>query len=128
MRKTITISLLVLFLSNVFMFTIIRFNYEVNKEIITELFCINKEKPMTMCYGKCYLKDQLQKTKEEKEKKSSQTVETFQALTSFSVFIPVERIFEEVTTNFSVYSNQYIFLNSTSVFHPPQTFRQYLSV
>lgn len=104
------------------MFTIIRFNYEVNKELITELFCINKEKPMTMCYGKCYLKDQLEKTKEEKDNIGFQSSEIIQIVEAFYHFLPKERTPKESALNFSFYTNQYSYLIPTSVFHPPQTF------
>jgi hypothetical protein len=34
-------------------------NYQLNQAQITELFCINKNKPDVGCQGKCYLKKQL---------------------------------------------------------------------
>lgn len=33
--------------------------YELNVEEITELFCINKEKPELQCYGKCSVSNEL---------------------------------------------------------------------
>lgn len=35
--------------------------YEVNKDYVTEVLCINKDKPQLQCKGKCYLKKQLNK-------------------------------------------------------------------
>ena len=35
--------------------------YYLNYDYIAEVLCINKEKPMTLCYGKCYLNEQLEK-------------------------------------------------------------------
>lgn len=29
--------------------------YQLNKDFIAENYCINKERPITMCYGKCFL-------------------------------------------------------------------------
>ena len=29
--------------------------YRINQERITEQYCINKEEPLLMCQGKCYL-------------------------------------------------------------------------
>lgn len=43
--------------------------FELNQPYITEYFCINKDKPMLHCDGKCYLARKL-KEAEEKEKKS----------------------------------------------------------
>ena len=38
---------------------IVWINYELNIEEITELFCINKEKPVLQCHGKCHIKREL---------------------------------------------------------------------
>lgn len=46
-------SLVLLFSTNLKSF--ITINYLLNKAEITELFCINKEKPKLQCNGKCYL-------------------------------------------------------------------------
>lgn len=37
-------------------------DYQVHKERITELFCVNKDKPNLHCNGKCHLAKQLRKT------------------------------------------------------------------
>ena len=34
-------------------------NYELNREQITQLLCVNKNTPQAHCYGRCYLKKQL---------------------------------------------------------------------
>jgi hypothetical protein len=36
-------------------------DYELNKARITELYCVNKERPQLMCNGKCHLAKQLRK-------------------------------------------------------------------
>jgi len=43
--------------------------FELNQQYIAEYFCVNKDKPMLHCDGKCYLARKL-KEAEEKEKKS----------------------------------------------------------
>src|SRR5690606_923264 len=43
--------------------------FELNQQYIIEYFCVNKDKPMLHCDGKCYLAKKL-KEAEEKEKKS----------------------------------------------------------
>lgn len=43
--------------------------FELNQTYIAEYFCVNKDKPMLHCDGKCYLARKL-KEAEEKEKKS----------------------------------------------------------
>ncbi len=34
-------------------------NFIINRDYITAEFCVNKEKPAVMCYGKCYLESSI---------------------------------------------------------------------
>ncbi len=45
-------------------------DFKINQDFIAEVLCINKEKPMSMCNGKCYLSEQLKKAKEQEEKQA----------------------------------------------------------
>ncbi len=45
-------------------------DFKINQDFIAEVLCINKEKPMFMCNGKCYLSEQLKKAEEEEEKQA----------------------------------------------------------
>lgn len=58
-RSLISSFLLVLMLFSQFYNSAVWIKYELNVEEITELFCINKEKPALMCNGKCYVKGEL---------------------------------------------------------------------
>lgn len=44
-------------------------DFKINQDFIAKARCINKEKPMLRCGGKCYLSKQLKKTEEQGEKK-----------------------------------------------------------
>ncbi len=46
-------------------------DYKINYEYISEVLCINKEKPSLNCNGKCHLKKELDKAAKE-EKKNTQ--------------------------------------------------------
>jgi len=46
--------------------SILTFHYFVNQAEITELFCVNKEKPKLECNGKCHLAKELVKVDTEK--------------------------------------------------------------
>ena len=76
MRPKIAIGILI-----VFCFIEIRpllpyLDYFVNYEYISEVLCINKEKPMSTCNGKCYLSQQLKEAQQtEKQDKKTPTVE-----------------------------------------------------
>lgn len=49
------------------------FQWKMNQEEITEKYCVNKDKPMMNCNGKCYLSKQLEnlELKEEEERKNN---------------------------------------------------------
>lgn len=43
-------------------------DYKINYDYISKELCINRDKPMSMCHGKCYLTKQLQKATEQEKK------------------------------------------------------------
>ncbi len=45
-------------------------DYKINQDFIAEVLCINKEEPMSTCYGKCYLEQQFEKTEDQEEKQA----------------------------------------------------------
>ncbi len=59
LRSFVSSVLLALMLFSQFYNSAVWIKYELNVEEITELFCINKEKPALMCNGKCYVKGEL---------------------------------------------------------------------
>jgi len=48
--------------------------FELNQQYIAEYFCINKDKPLLHCDGKCFLAKKLKET-EEKEKKTEKELQ-----------------------------------------------------
>lgn len=71
-------------LLNSMVYSVIQGSYELNKAYIIENFCVNKDKPMMNCDGKCYLAEQL---KAQKEKQDANSTHKFTA--DFGVYIPV---------------------------------------
>lgn len=58
--------------------SVITINYLINVSEITELFCVNKEKPQLQCNGKCHLATQLIETeKDENQSPFSNTQLTY---------------------------------------------------
>ena len=45
-------------------------DFKINQDFIAEVLCINREKPISTCNGKCYLSEQLKKAEEQEEKKA----------------------------------------------------------
>jgi hypothetical protein len=101
---------------------VIRLNFEVNREKLAELFCINKDQPMTMCYGSCYLDDQLKKEAEKKSSENNTLTEQIQldkspktlCVKDFNADIPTEN-------HHSQYSNIYHYLFEFEIPHPPRS-------
>lgn len=46
-------------------------DFKINQDFIADVLCINKEKPMLTCNGKCYLSEQLKKAEEQEEKRAA---------------------------------------------------------
>jgi hypothetical protein len=48
-------------------------DFKINQDYIAKFLCINREKPMSTCNGKCYLTKQLKKAEEQEKNKHLQT-------------------------------------------------------
>lgn len=96
-------------------------NFELQRERITQLFCINKATPEKHCEGKCYLEKQI-KADEESHSETPQTRAEF-----LTLVFTVEDIPNASLTPFSTrikHQFAYIIPHFTSVvstiFHPPK--------
>lgn len=96
-------------------------DFEIRKDYIAKVLCINKEKPITQCGGKCFLKKRLKNTQ-----KSDQQGNVAPRLTNinfyspskafkveFEKLLPTQR--EYVIPNAAGYSQLFY----TDIFHPP---------
>ena len=100
-------------------------DYIVNYEYISTVLCENKDKPELNCCGKCHLKKELANASEgekpinsEKKDNSKQEVEVlfFSEQKNISFLNKFDSNKSNINSN---YSNNYNFLNSVFVFHPP---------
>lgn len=100
------------------------FQYVINYEYISEVLCINKEKPEMHCNGKCHLMQELAKASDDEKPLSSDKkfhhseieVLFVEELTSFDF------IFQNnftITAPLNFYSNLYSHISCNSIFHPP---------
>lgn len=102
------------------MFMVIRLNFEVNRDRLAELFCVNKDQPMTMCYGSCYLNDQLKKEAEKKSSEKNTMTEQIQLDKSPNTLsIKVYNPDIENKQFHPYFSNIYKFLFEFNITHPP---------
>lgn len=58
---------MVAFAITTFSKSIIILNFYINRQVIAQQFCVNKDKPMMHCNGHCYLKKQLQNEQQQEQ-------------------------------------------------------------
>lgn len=107
MSKQVTgILVILIFTSGLLNSNLLMLNYALNKDSITELFCINKERPELKCDGKCHLGNQLNETKESSESPTIPEVRTFSEFVSAPVSfeLPVYSVDSRTKTGFSYFS------------------------
>ncbi|MNS54977.1 hypothetical protein D3C72_877980 [compost metagenome] len=98
--------------------------YELNKNEITNRFCINKNNLMKHCSGKCYLAKQLKKYAEEEERrnKKNEKTELLEVYNNISVFEVTTQLYSfEIKQEMIPDHIAYYFQVLTSIFHPPTT-------
>ncbi len=100
-------------------------DYVVNYEYISKELCENKAKPELQCNGKCHLMKELAKASEAEKPLSSNKKDNSKHEIEVVFYQDIEQplvTLIQFPTNSSVrnnYSNQYAYLNSCTIFHPP---------
>lgn len=100
------------------------FQYVINYEYISEVLCINKEKPEMHCNGKCHLMQELAKASDDEkplssDKKSQHSEIEVLFIEELNTFCFTKQSDFILTTPIIYYSNLYSHINCNSVFHPP---------
>jgi hypothetical protein len=106
------------------------FNWKINQEIITQKYCVNKDKPMLHCDGKCYLMKKMnQLDLEEKQERQKFPFPTQKLEQVETLFISPEFGFDVFSTKvapsklkipFFYWCNLYNFDFNENCFQPPQ--------
>lgn len=115
--------LLILMLMQTFSSWLVVFEYNLNKDFITQKLCINKAKPKLNCNGKCQMMKRL--AEEEKQNCSNTTSNTARIKLPELVFSNEinQPVIPSVDLIASIYNEDSpIFINNApagSVFHPP---------
>lgn len=100
------------------------FQYVFDYQYISEVLCINKEKPELKCNGKCHLMKELAKASEEdkptsSDKKNHHSEVEVLFIEELNTFLIEQNKIVFNNQNTSVYSNLYSLLNCKTFFHPP---------
>ena len=96
--------------------------FQINRSYIAEVLCINKEKPMTLCYGDCFLKknlkfaDETEKSTPPSANKENLEIPFFILSEACSLTNPTG-----ISITFPYLKRDALALNGfpTSIFHPP---------
>jgi len=122
MKKWSAIILVILLVFNTFNEYSIFVSFKLNQNKLTELFCINKDKPELKCNGKCHLSTVIESNQENEESPYSNTNETREASVLFIELIKPYNLNALEQKNSTVF--KYIFPlkenDLKSVFHPPK--------
>ena len=119
-----TYFLLPLFLVGTFHYSIVTFNFQVNQAYITEMFCVNKDKPELACGGQCHFMKQMTDLKKAEEgqhgEKKTTTDERpvvlyYSAISEVSNFLIAKNIF------YPSFNSRLLEGYTSNSFAPPET-------
>ncbi|MCF2443362.1 hypothetical protein L0657_05290 [Dyadobacter sp. CY345] len=71
-KQWIGLGLLTLMLVKAWLIPLVCLDYELRKEYIAKALCVNRNKPITLCYGKCYLANKLAAANQQQERQAEQ--------------------------------------------------------
>ena len=117
------IILLLLMFAGTFRDTCLYLSFKIKQKYIAENLCINRNEPITSCYGKCYLKEQLKNRQENESATPFSAPQTWQP-TLLSYILPVhatildQQKIEDVAVAEDIPDHKREFLSG--VFHPPR--------
>lgn len=99
-------------------------DFKINKDYIAKVLCINKDEPITICGGNCYLTNQLKRAEE--QKKEAQSTDINQKSNPFVFYSKTEKIDtqipgQEQSQQQGKYQNDLLISPFVSgIFHPPK--------
>jgi hypothetical protein len=94
-------------------------NYELNKAQITKDYCVNKDKPMMHCCGKCKLKKQLAEDEQKQKSPAMSDVKNDIQLFGSPIYSTLYNIEGAYFLINSPYTDVCHPGTHTAVFHPP---------
>ncbi|MBG8552021.1 hypothetical protein [Hymenobacter guriensis] len=122
MTRLLALFLTCLILLQTFSRELLVVNYQLQKEQITRLFCINKAKPRMRCNGRCHLAKQLRKATET-ERKAPQlgfAKLKYEVLPPLVCFVPSPLPAYTPAAKFAAsVASCYAFAPAYSLLHPP---------
>ncbi|WP_236979508.1 hypothetical protein [Membranihabitans maritimus] len=94
--------------------------FKVNQDYIAENLCVYKITPEMLCYGSCFLEDALEKNAEDRQELPNSQLEDRQINLIDNDYQPFVKNYTLVRDDNFQYADQYTFLYSDNLFHPPK--------
>ena len=121
--RNIIVGLLVLnTIGSTLMVPFIYLDFNLRRDYIADVLCINRDEPMTVCNGQCYLSDQLKKANNQHEKQKSTTPNQ----SGYTFYFEPGKSYT-FNTHYFVRDQSYTMYQTKSgisliddIFHPPQ--------
>lgn len=100
-------------------------DYVVNYDYISEVLCINKDKPELQCNGKCHLKTKLAKASDESSSQDTDTQQSTKRLLQveflenhhLDISLQLNDLHDPLMN--TLFNQTYNYQYSSSIFHPP---------
>lgn len=123
-KQWITLGFTLLMLVKAWVIPLVYLDYELRKEYIIANLCVNRDNPIVVCEGKCYLAEKIVEAKKQDERRAEQTYMAnllFQVMDTGKPFVfkSPERFEGHLAVTFDYISP---FLSRTltaDIFHPP---------
>ena len=122
MKRTVAISFVIFYMMAVLRPMLPYLEYSLNKDYIKTVLCIDKDEPMSMCEGSCYLDKRIQEESDKSQESDAMQLSTEKYPIDFMPFFSYElsSILTKNETTTSEYLNNYDFLFIKNVLQPPR--------
>lgn len=93
--------------------------YAINYDYISKVLCINKDKPVMSCKGKCQLMQKLEQQQEDDYQSLRIHMDEYPIGFVKLLKINTKDTIENILKSCHYYKNQYSYLHFHPIFHPP---------
>jgi len=121
LKKYITLFFIPVVLASAVNFPLVYLEFEINKDYIRDVLCVNRDKPITVCGGSCYLKKRLAQEQSEKTEATTKTKRValglyFEEISEISISIDSYEVLHKD------FQQMYSYSFTKGIFHPPCTY------
>lgn len=124
LKQWITLGFTLLMLVKAWVIPLVYLDYELRKEYIIANLCVNRDNPIIVCEGKCYLAEKVVEAKKQEERRAEQTYMAnllFQVMDTGKPFIfqSPEHFETHLAITFGYVSPFLPGAVASEIFHPP---------